>query len=526
LKKNSVISIIIFLLLNISFLSGQYVRQEKFFTEKERRNKYALDDWISYLESKHIVSIAVGNDYLYFATLDGGILRYEMFQNFWDYPYTTSNGLPSNTVFEVAYDLNNNILWAVTDVDTCIFKPAEQEWLCQSEGSLWPFEYPQQTIPPNSQTIEQNIFYPSQYLNLLPHFFANDNYTVISDWKIMDEYFDEYPVTGFLRDRWERIWLVIDGLGVGVGNPFSGRMDVIPIGLTHISPRVIKYQNSDLWIGGEPLAGTGRPGIVHWQDSNGGWSFYQARWISSLPSDKVRDIEVSGDSLWFATELGLSLFNSRTNEWKNFDQRQGLYSREILDLLKHNHLLYIATDKGINTLDLLSGIVKRIKDENIILADVYQMAAQRDTIWAVTNRGIFRQRIESSGWEGVIPTAAISDMPVTAVQTYLDEVWFCSTGGVFWYDGKSKRWDSFPQLGIEMQGPYFDIAVNNKSVWVSTALGMLKYNREMLFWKIFTPNDGLLSIPCYRLFLDGDYLWIANHFGITQFYWNNPQRID
>ncbi len=48
----------------------------------------------------------------------------------------------------------------------------------------------------------------------------------------------------------------------------------------------------------------------------------------------------------------------------------------------------------------------------------------------------------------------------------------------------------------------------------------------MNFWKIFTPMDGLLSVPCYRLLLDGNYLWIANQFGITQFYWNNPQRMD
>jgi hypothetical protein len=526
LSKNFFFLLILLSLINPLFLPGQYIRQEKFFSEKERRSKYALDDWISYLEGKQIVSMAVGNNYLYFAAQDGGILRYELYQNFWDYPYTTSNGLPSNNVLKVAYDLDNSILWAVTDKDTCIFKPAEQEWLCQSEGSLWPFEFPVQQIPENSRIIEQNIFYSQQYLNLLPYFFANGSYTMNDDWMLMDEYFDEYPVTGFLRDRWERIWLVIEGLGIGIGNVFSGRMDVIPFGLTHISPRVVRYQQKDLWIGGEPLPGKGRPGIVHWQDSDGGWNFYQARWISSLPSDDVQDIEVTGDSIWFATELGLSLFNSRKNEWKNFDQRQGLYSREILDLLEHDRILYIATDKGINTLNLSSGIIKRIKDDNIILATIYQIAAQRDTIWIGTNRGIFRQRAGSAGWEEVITTAAISDLPVIAVESYQDEVWFCSPEGVFWYNGKNRRWESFPQLGMEIQGPFFDLAVNSKSVWVSTTEGLLKYNREMNFWKIFTPMDGLLSVPCYRLLLDGDYLWIANHFGITQFYWNNPERID
>ncbi len=337
---------------------AQYVRQEEFSSEKERRTKYALDDWISYLQGKQIVSMAVGYDYIYFATLDGGILRYELYQNFWDYPFTTSNGLPSNTVLDVAYDMTNNLLWAVTPQDTCIFKPAEQEWLCQSQGSLWPFTYPARKIPENTQTIQQNIFYPSEYVNRLPHFFANGNYTLISDWRIMDEYFDEYPITGFLRDRWERIWMAIEGLGVGIGNLFSGRMDVIPFGLTSIQPRVIQFQNHDLWIGGEPLAGQGRPGIVQWHDNDGSWNYFQARRISNLPSDNVRDIEVTGDSVWFATDLGLVIYNTHRREWKTFDQRQGLFSRDVLDLLVHGGILYIGTDKGLNTLDLPSGIIK------------------------------------------------------------------------------------------------------------------------------------------------------------------------
>lgn len=526
MKKFLLFFLFFFLLLLPALSVAQYVRQEEFSSEKERRSKYALDDWISYLQSKEIVSMAVGYDYIYFATNDGGILRYELYKNFWDYPYTTSNGLPSNTVLDVAYDLTNNLLWAVTPEDTCIFKPAEQEWLCQSQGSLWPFTFPEKKIPQDTQIIQQNIFYPSEYLNRLPHFFANGNYTLISDWRIMDEYFDEYPITGFLRDRWERIWMAIEGLGVGIGNIFSGRMDVIPFGLTHISPRVIQYQNKDLWIGGEPLAGQGRPGIVNWHDNDGSWNYFQSRWISNLPSDNVRDIEVSGDSVWFATDLGLSLYNIQKREWKTFDQRQGLFSRDVLDLLVRDSILYIATDKGLNTLDLLSGIMKRVKDENLSLATIYRLAAQKDTLWVATNRGIFRSRSLTSGWEAVIPPVAISDLPVTAVNTFREEVWFCSPQGVFWFNGKNKTWESFPQLGMEISGPFFDIVVNDRSVWVSCPKGLLKYNRAMNFWKIFTPMDGLLSVPCYRLLLDGNYLWIANQFGITQFYWNNPQRID
>jgi hypothetical protein len=507
-------------------IKAQYVRSEKYNTEHERRLQYALNDWISYLSSKKITSAAVGNNYIYFSAYDGGILRYELYQNYWDYPYTTSNGLPSNRVLSVTYDFTTGYLWAITDVDTCIFLPAEQEWLCQTEADFWPYQFPGKQMPANGNQIAYNIFYPAGYLNLLPNFFANGPYTVIDPWKIMDENFDEFPVTGFLRDHWERIWFVIEGLGFGIGNNLSQRMDVIPYGLSQINPKVIEYQNNDLWIAGEPRQGYGRPGIVNWRDLDGGWYYYQARWISHLPSDNVIDIVVTGDSVWFATTYGLSLYNTAKDKWKNFDESKGLLSTTVLDLLIHNNKLYVATDKGINIIDLSSGIIKRFKDENISLATVYQMTAQHDTLWAATNRGILRLRSRKTGWETVITSAAISDIPTTAIEAYHDELWFASPAGIFWWDGKSNRWESFPQIGMEINGPFFDIEVNEVSVWVSTSVGILKYNRKMKYWKLFSENDGLLDNRCFRLLLNGDYLWIANNEGITQFYWNNPDRID
>ncbi|MEJ2536604.1 MAG: hypothetical protein P8048_06070, partial [Calditrichia bacterium] len=59
-------------------LHAQYVRRDEFRTEEQRRQQYALDDWISYMSGKQIVSVDIGVNYIYFATLDGGILRYRL----------------------------------------------------------------------------------------------------------------------------------------------------------------------------------------------------------------------------------------------------------------------------------------------------------------------------------------------------------------------------------------------------------------------------------------------------------------
>ncbi|MFZ0389728.1 MAG: hypothetical protein WAN36_04645 [Calditrichia bacterium] len=487
--------------------------------------QYALDDWISYMKSKHISSITVGTNYIYFGTLDGGILRYHLFQNFWDYPFTTSNGLPSNRILDVVYDDQTGYLWAITAEDTCLFNPAMREWICKSENRFWNYTFPKPVQPTGDNSIAYNVFYPAEYLNVLPLYFANGLYTLTGDWKVLDENFSEFPISGFLKDHWERIWFAIDGLGIGIGNTYTQRMEVVPFGLSDINPRVVQFQYDDLWIGG-----MGRPqpdfdGITNWRNSDGSWHFYRARYISHLPSDNVTDIAVYGDSVWFATDYGLSLFDNRKNRWKNFSVKEGLYSNEVLDLTILGEKLYAGTVNGLNSIHMPTGIVKREKDETIHLATVYQTSPQGDTLWAATNQGILR-KFPDGRWQAVKVGAAIQDLPTLAVKAFGSEIWFSSPEGVFWLDTKTGKWTSFPQLGMEIPGPFFDLAVNEISVWVSTSGGLLKFDRQRNYWIRFTEEDGLLDNQCYRLLLDGEFIWIACETGITQFYWNNPDRID
>ncbi len=506
-------------------LQAQYVRRNHYSTEQQRRMQYALDDWISYMQSNQFTSIAVGTSYIYFGTSDGGILRYNLYQNYWDYPFTTSNGLPSNHVLSVAYDDGTGYLWAVTDVDVAIYQPAQREWLRRSQAVDWNYTPPQVPEPTDSKSIAYNVFYPEEFLSSLPDFFVNGDYQLTVDWKIIDQNFDEFKITGFLRDQWERVWFLIEGLGIGIGDWYSQRIEIFPYGLTNITPRTMEYQNRDMWIGGDPRSGEGR-GIVHWLDKDGSWEYFRSRFISSLPSDFVRDIAVTGDSAWFASDYGVSLYDGGKDRWQNFSIRNGLPSSEIISLLVAKPYLYVGTIDGLAELDLHSGTIQKIKAQAIDLASIYGLANQGDTLWTATNRGIFRRLPAQTRWDTITVNAPIQDLPVSAVQVFGSEVWFASPGGIFWLDTKTDQWQSFPQVGMEVSGPFTDIEVNDISAWVSSSDGLLKYDRKRKYWVLFTTQDGLLSNRCYHLMMDGNYIWIANEKGITQFYWNSPNRID
>ena len=70
-------------------------------------------DWVTYRFSQNVVSFSDGPSHIYFAS-SGGILQYNIFGRYWDYPITTSQGLSDFSVFAVYYDFHTNILWAST----------------------------------------------------------------------------------------------------------------------------------------------------------------------------------------------------------------------------------------------------------------------------------------------------------------------------------------------------------------------------------------------------------------------------
>lgn len=509
-------------------LHAQYVRREFFSDEHQRRMRYALDDWISYTTTRSFSDMTVGTNYIYFATRDGGILRYHFYEDYWDYPFTTSNGLPSNRVEQVVYDPRTAFLWAVTPNDVAIFNPASEEWIRRSENPDWIYQFPDSTII-NPNTPGKERFFGREALALLPTYFANGDYSIINDWILMDRNFQEFPIVGYLIDRYDRIWFPVDGFGIGQGSTFSQRIDFYALGMPDIFPRAIAYQKDDLWLGGigqERRNPENRPGIALWPYDETGWEYYQARWISRLPSDNVEAILVDGDSVWFGTDYGVSLYDRGRDRWQNFFEGKGLISNEVHDLAIMNDYLYVATVFGMSRISLLTGSVEKIKDTRLINLPFHRLSVQNDTLWAGTFRGIFRLIGSTGKWEFVPSQAAIQDFDVTAVDAFEHEVWFAASGGIMWLDTRTDTWESFPQVAYDVAGPYEDIKATAKAVWVATPEGLLKYNRELKYWKLFTTQDGLLNDHCRRLLLDGDYIWIVTDGGVTEFFWNNPNRSD
>ena len=83
-----------------------------------------------------INSVDIDEDYIYFATTSGGILRYNKYRDYWDYPYTTSNGLSSNKIRQIVYSYDDGFLYAQTPLGIDVYKRAQNYWQPSDKNRL------------------------------------------------------------------------------------------------------------------------------------------------------------------------------------------------------------------------------------------------------------------------------------------------------------------------------------------------------------------------------------------------------
>lgn len=72
---------------------------------------------------------------------------------------------------------------------------------------------------------------------------------------------------------------------------------------------------------------------------------------NGLRSDFIRTLSVSGNQLWFATERGVQSYNEGNGKITSFTTDDGLITNDVLDILQHDGVVYLATSKGFQWFD-------------------------------------------------------------------------------------------------------------------------------------------------------------------------------
>lgn len=553
-----------FLLFSVTLFVPVCFSQE-LFRQRETNPNYDQGDWISYSNARNTTSIAVGDRYVYFGTLGSGVARYHQFENRWHFPWTTSNGLADNQVWTVAFDFDTGYLWCATHTAISYYQATAERWtnLFKDEFGL-PVADEIESIGISKDFIvfatqggrlfEVNKFggavlnadnrtndyirsdqvkwfgRQAEQRRQFPHFFMNNGYLFDPTGIVEDFRFNRARIVASVEDNWGNLWVATNGLGAGKGDVRSLRLEMLDFGLKNPAVHAMTIHQDHLWTGGSLTFEDDR-GITSWDLGREVWSYFEQRDVSEIRSDDIYAITPDGDNLWFSTGHGLTRYSVRERTWKTFDSFDGLSDNLIFDTVVDDSSIWVATSNGIDRILKRNLSKKDSLNVEQIGADlttvrVYDLEFMENLLWAGTSLGVYVYDVTkleggySSEIEGPLNRA------VRSISRYKDELWFGSSDGIDVYDVKKKAWLGVPEGGFFSNQPINKVVASEKAVWAATDKGVLKFDRRSRTWRRFTVEDGLIANRVNTVLLDGDYVWFGTDRGLTQFYWNDPSRID
>lgn len=514
------ILVTLFLLSIVS--NAQVVHKMQF----DRFSHYAPDDWITYAPATFITSIDIGIDYVYFGTRSGGILRYHLYDRFWDYPLTTSNGLRSNHIYKIVFDHDSNRLYAQTNMGIDAYTPVFGYWEPGFQESL---PARKKADPEAVKTFKANrtFRFPVWYRpgNVeLPDFFTPRGFSFLKPDEIVDPLNRRFHLNPErIVDKFSNLWLSTDGLGVGVSEVNTWAFRTEQHSVPNISVQDIYLDRDGVWIGG--ISNGNEPsGITFWNDSLDIWNYYESRYDNDIISDNVNSVCGNEKYVFFGTENGLTRFDKKNETWNSLNSYAKLSSPLVLDIEIMADKVFIATDRGLNWLYLGSNRIEQPQDNSIDSRTIFQILPQENNLLLTTDYGLYEYNPKSDRFFSFKTGSALPDYNFTCLDATEKEIWLAGSSGISFFNKATNRWFSFTQLQYQLNAEYFDIAFTPGFVWFASDRGLLKYNQEQNNWYLYTRKDGLASNIVHNIHAEGDYLWLSTTSGLTIFRWNREDR--
>ena len=544
---------------------------------QNRNSIYDDDDWVTYLNSRIVTSVSDGSDYVYFGTTNG-IIRYNKFGNRWGTPINKSNGLSDNLVTAIGEDKNNGILWAattkglsrievpflnVTNISIGQLNMFDRELIISigvKENSLWLETnsgfieadrivgyYKNRTFTPPSRIKWYGRGAPSPTNNAL--FFMNDGFEYYGDnrlGRIIDEHLREYEVTVATIDDLGNYYSGTCGSGAFIGNSHVRTLNSSNIGILNNYVTAIEMDDDgDLWIGGfkniAPQSGLNRLGYANcleqyglsvWNIENNEWRYFEDFTGIGVLSFDVITMKTVDKNIWMGTDEGLIYYENENDEWHTITAFDGLRVSRINTLEYYDSLLWVGSDRGIQTIDPITFKVSTpafFDNSNLV---VNKLTKIENELWVGTNAGAYRinskekviTRFNSFG-DVILPQSSGGGV-VTHIADGGDIILMSDFEGITQINkinGEAKR---IPPHASLFRGEVRKIDVMGKYIWVATSLGLLRYNRENSSWRNYTTADGLSHNSVNAFYINEDYIWIGTDYGLTQFKWYEPGRAD
>lgn len=521
------------------------------------KTHYRPGDWVSYSTFRFVRSMATDHRYVYFATT-GGVSRYNLIENRWAAPLTTSDGLVDNEVVVVAVEPVFNELWCATQGGVSRYNPGVESWTTYraggglfldevrsigvAENARLVFETPDGAVVFDAGTnvwevADRSGMQPDQGLLILrwygarsqqqykyPMFMTDFEYIFDPPHAIQDHTFRSYRLTGFLEDQFSNVWIATWGLNVGKASLRSLKMEMLRTGLVSRNVTAMAMDGDYIWFGGaEGFQDSG--GITRLNRKTWEWAYFEPFYTEGLQTGDITAIAVDSSAVWFGTSGGAVWYDKVNRLWTTLPA-QRLTSINVTALALGDSILWIGTSQGINRLDTRTRSIEPVLLPALRNLYVFDIAVDGDhSVWMATNRGVYRRRTDGVWKKIEDPNSANLNGRVFDIEMDGNMIWFGTTSSLLRFHRDSGVWDQW-LLPIQAGGEVLRLHVSKRIVWLGTRDGAMRFDIAREKWTVYTVQDGLLNDTVQALLLDGNHIWFGTREGVTRFYWNDPGRLD
>ncbi len=389
------------------------------------------------------------------------------------YVYTDKEGLPQNSINDIAFD-QKGYLWVATQDGAAFYN-----------GRIW-----------------QIVNMPNR---------TRSNY-----------------VTDILVASDNSIWFATLGNGVSRLKDEKWSTFTTDNGLPSNQTWCLLENRSDnnssiIWLGTQK-------GLVSYQ--NGSWKTETA--FEKLPNNQIRALAESGNgrekTLWVGTDGG-GLFYRQKDKWGHFDTSNGLPNNSVLKILvnnQHNETeLWIGTQDGLghyhkggwNSFTTKSGL----PSNTIRCLLMTKSALNKDVLWVGTSGGGLA-RYENGKWQSFNTQTGLPDNSVwSLLETNKGShaLWIGTAGGGL-TRFEQGRWVSFDtRLGLPNNIVFSIQEIPNKETapdfWVGTDGGLARYNNNGLWENFDTSKLPNNVIRCILPTLDKAGVWVGTDSGLVRY---------
>lgn len=469
-------------------------------------------DWTLYRQTGGINSITEGYNYTYFATEDAGILRFRLYQDRFDEPITTAQGLSDNQILAVHFDQNTGILWVASDNFIDYSYNAEGNWfhidlnitglhrdaLVQQIGSsnnyIW--------VNAGSAFLkldkvsgivmgllplpdEEGIIWSSKIERYLEIPNTLKNYVVMDGWVInynqfIDPFGEIVEPTTFYFGRNSEVYI-----GLENGTFFNGDIQIetfYPFNFGLNNTDVTAFTKSDnFWISGRNNFDT--EGITKYNIRQNYFEYIDYKYTINLRSQSFYSVLETDREVWFGGNSAISIYNQKKDFWREITEANGIPNGRITAMVEDTSSIWVGTTRGLVKISKINKHIEQIDFGNLLsLRRINDLEIVNGNLWIATDNYLMIYNQQNN--------------------SLIDFKKFGDTNLI------TNRKNIFTK--------FTDMYQNDKGIYISTPVGILNYNILDENWTVAVEPSAYAGSKVNNLVISSNYCFIGTDSGIWQ----------